>query len=174
MALILACAAVASSMLGGCCCTTDRVIVRSPGVEVTVVDEGSGEAVQDARVRLCRIRIGPPPDEVLDEWTKTTGPDGRASFEYRRDEETVMPLMIHGVPQRAWELCVEADGHAPMSDEILVETAGDSANTPSHLPDQTVELAESDGVSPESDRGQKCACDTLRRGENVNVGAGAE
>jgi hypothetical protein len=158
MSVILVVSIGASSLLGGCCCPTDRQVVRSPAVAVQVVDDESGEPVEGARVQLCRVRIGPPPDAVVDRWNKTTDSDGRVSFAYRATEETVMPLMMHGVPQRGWILCAEHPDHGyargPSRGHLLVER-GSTEVTPREVPDQTIELA------PRGDETRPCDCDAL-------------
>jgi hypothetical protein len=156
--IIMAVSVIASTMLGGCCCPTGRQIVRSPEVDVEVIDGESGEPVAGARVRLCRVRIGPPPDAVVDRWTHTTDDEGRTAFEYVEGTETTMPLMPHGVAQRGWELCADhedyGEGKAGEGSYILVES-GPAGETARRVPTQTIELVASD------DAPIVCPCDSL-------------
>lgn len=152
-------ATLVASVLSGCFCTKQRTIVQSPAVVVEVVDQESGEPVEGARVKMCRIQIGPPPSEVLDRWETRTDADGRASFAGSTTSETVMPLMMHGVPQRGWELCVEHDEYAMVTSArdggyLLVESMSEG-ETPRELPRQTVELPSKDSGS------YGCPCDTV-------------
>ena len=151
-------ALLAAMLLTGCCCIpVDRQVVHTPAVDVQVVDGETGEPVADARVRMCRVRIGPPPDAVVDEWTQHTDADGRVSFAYRETEETIMPLMMHGVPQRGWVLCADHPEHGATqspSGHLLVES-GSSEETPHEVEPQTIELA------PQTDDTRPCDCDAL-------------
>ncbi|MGM0555808.1 MAG: hypothetical protein ACQEVA_05475 [Myxococcota bacterium] len=154
----LAASALACAVLGGCCFPVDRQIVRSPEVDVDVVDGESGKPVSGARVRLCRVRIGPPPEAVVDRWQATTDADGRASFDYLEGTEKTMPLMPHGVAQRGWELCVDHDKYGagrPGDGEYLLVESGPADQTPHRVPRQTIELSSPD------DSPVVCPCDAL-------------
>lgn len=124
------------------------MLVR-PELNVRVVDADSGDPRGDARVVLCRVRIGPPPDEQLDVWTARTDEDGRASFGYRERFERVMPLLPHGVPQRAWHVCAGAEGYplqAPGGDSrLLVEVPdGDPDKFGRGLDERTLRIRPAD------------------------------
>ena len=148
---------LASTLAGGCCCTSDRAIVRSPEVDVRVIDQQSGERVEGASIELCRVRIGPPPDAVVDRWEQTTDADGRVSFDFVGGSETTMPLMMHGVAQRAWEVCVRDDSQVRATRRLMVEKMpGEDEETPAKLSEQVIELP------PPADEAPTCVCETLR------------
>lgn len=107
--------------LGGCCpFPWKRTTLIRPDGTVTVVDADTGEPLDGATVVLRRYRVGPPPRIETHRWESDTGPDGEASFEMELAKETVMPLMMHGVPQWGFEVCVRHEGHSALTTSWLV------------------------------------------------------
>lgn len=82
-------------------------------------------------------------------------------FAANEESETVMPLMMHGVPQRAWYACVEAEGFEPTevstdAGRLLVEQpSGEPAEMGKNLAIPVVELQPGDG----QEGGYRCGCD---------------
>ena len=104
-----------------------RTVVVIPETEVTVTDADSAQPVEGATVFLRREHLGPPPRELLDTALKLTDGQGRVSFEQEEVRETHMPLMMHGVPQRRFTICVSHPGYqTELTDweTYLVETGG--------------------------------------------------
>ncbi len=104
-----------------------RTAVVVPEAEVAIIDGESGAPVEGAVVELRRIHMGPPPSELLGTWEATSDDQGWAYFEEETERETHMPLMMHGVPQRQFTLCVRHEGYeTEISDRErqLVETGG--------------------------------------------------
>ena len=103
---------VASLCLAVACCPFPKkrtTLIRPEGT-VRVLDAASGEPLEGAEVVLRRVRVGPPPHIETHSWTAVTDARGEASFEMELGTETVMPLMMHGVPQWGFEVCVTSPG----------------------------------------------------------------
>jgi hypothetical protein len=104
---------VAALCLAVACCPFPRkrtTLIRPEGT-VRVLDASTGEPIEGAEVVLRRVRVGPPPHIESHSWTATTDAAGEASFELELGTETVMPLMMHGVPQWGFEACATHPGH---------------------------------------------------------------
>ena len=92
-----------------------RTTTLRPDLTVAAVDQATDAGIANARVRIVRYNLGPPPELITHRWTETTGSDGRAHFEAKTEREWVLPLMMHGVPQWCFSLCLDAPGYAPRS-----------------------------------------------------------
>lgn len=116
--------AVVAALLSGACCPVPwhRTVLDAPGSNVRVID-AAGNAVPGATVTVRRYNLGPPPRRQTGLWTATTSSNGAASFSQSSTGEWVMPLMMHGVPQWAWEVCVAAPGKDPVVATLLVQRA---------------------------------------------------
>ena len=88
-----------------------RTVVVVPDAQVEVVDGETGQPLEGAIVELRRIHMGPPPAELLDHWEVSTDDSGTVTFTKETERERHMPLMMHGVPQRKFSLCVRHEGY---------------------------------------------------------------
>ncbi len=105
---IVATAAIA--VTPGCCpIPWLRTVSVRPELTVEVTD-AHGAPVAGAEVVVRRFVAAPGPEDALNRWTATTGPDGRITLPAIEETETVLPLMMHGVPWYGWEACVQAPG----------------------------------------------------------------
>ena len=114
---------VASALVVACVCALPllaplacfvpmpRTVVLTPSARVRVVRSEDGQPIAGATVVLARR--SDPHDQAQGRWTATTGARGEARFARREESETVMPLMMHGVPFYRWNLCAQAPGRAP-------------------------------------------------------------
>ncbi len=86
----------------------------------TVVTSG-GQPLADAVVWVIRYEINPHfrPETAITE-SKQVGPDGTYKLEYEEVEETVMPLMMHGVPGYGWYVCVEHPNHETFFSHVRI------------------------------------------------------
>jgi hypothetical protein len=115
------CIVAAALALAACCpFPWKRTALIRPGGTVRVLDAESGEPIEGARVVLRRCRVGPPPHVETHRWEADTDGKGEASFEIELEKETVFPLMMHGVPQWGFEVCVTAKDHAGRAEGWLV------------------------------------------------------
>ena len=89
-----------------------RTVLARPEGTIHVIDAATRAPIPGATVTVARYRLGPPPRVETDRWTLTTDSSGAASTSLADRGEWVMPLMMHGVPQWAWEVCVSAPGHS--------------------------------------------------------------
>lgn len=107
---------VFAAFTGACVCLSplacfvgiDRTVTVRPGGEVTVKGT-DGEDLPGASVTVYRLSY--PHDMPGGDWTVTTNARGVASFVATEEEETVRPLMMHGVPEYYWQVCAEAEGY---------------------------------------------------------------
>lgn len=113
MALGLCCAVPVVFTLFAC----RRDFVRRPDVDV--VATGPEGPVEGARV--THTWWSHPHSQVHDEAMSVTGADGRIRLELEIEEETIMPLCMHGVPGHHHTVCVEADGYRPVAFEMHAE-----------------------------------------------------
>jgi hypothetical protein len=98
--------------LAGCPVPKKRTTLIRPQGTVRVLDAATGDPLEEAEVVLRRVRVGPPPHIESHSWTARTDAAGEARFELELGTETVMPLMMHGVPQWGFEACATHPGHA--------------------------------------------------------------
>lgn len=106
---------VALLIATGCCpIPVPKEYVAVPGVTFEV----TGAPAEGAEVMLVRNErpyIEPPATLVLRERTDA---DGRVAFDEARETRTVMPLMMHGVPQYVFSWCVSAPGRAAVAGRL--------------------------------------------------------
>jgi hypothetical protein len=130
---------VAPLLCAGCCPipVPDDVMVF-PAATIVVHDAG-GQPIEGARV-FVHAELQPhasPEDPTLE---LATDADGKAVVEARSVEQTVYPLMMHGVPAYSWHLCVDHPRHgAAVSrlhhenpEAIVVELKGEVGNCAVH------------------------------------------
>ena len=75
------------------------------------VEDADGRPIAAATVTVQRWSA--PHHQPEGEWQAVTDAAGNASFTATEEEETIMPLMMHGVPEYSWTVCAEAEGHGP-------------------------------------------------------------
>lgn len=105
-----------AALVGACFCLSplacfvgvDRTVTVRPGGEVTV-RSAAGEDLPGATVTV--YRFSHPHDMPGGEWVATTDARGVVTFDATQEEQTVRPLMMHGVPEYYWRVCAEAEGH---------------------------------------------------------------
>lgn len=93
------------------CIPVPRSVVLQPQGAVVVRDQDSGAPIAAARVLLRRYNLGPPPRRESRRFTANSDASGRALFTLETGHEWVMPLMMHGVPQWAFDVCIAAPGY---------------------------------------------------------------
>ncbi len=71
--------------------------------------DAAGESVVGARVVFKRLITTPGPETTLESVETTTNEAGIAAFVREETVDTVLPLMMHGVPQLGFALCAERD-----------------------------------------------------------------
>jgi len=114
---------------------------------VRVVDD-TGDPVEDATVVVRRYRVGPPPHIETHRFEARTDTDGEATFEIDVGKESVMPLMMHGVPQWGFEVCATAPGYSSAHSSWLVVAPQDDRHTVGQIREPLV-LVLSPGVDEE-------------------------
>lgn len=119
VALVLAVGAALASLSG--CIPVWRKTLLCPAGVVRVHDATTGAPLAGARVIVRRYNVGPPPSRESHRFEAVTAPDGRAVFKAQTAHEWVMPLMMHGVPQWAFDICVDADGHRGAAAPFLTQ-----------------------------------------------------
>lgn len=110
------------ALLGLCCLSVvaipfvpwPRTFVRQPDVDVVVT--GPEGPIEGARV--THTWWSHPHSQVRDEATTITGAGGRLRLQLETEEETIMPLCMHGVPEHHHTVCVEAEGYRPVAFEM--------------------------------------------------------
>jgi len=107
VALLLGCCVSAVALpLVGC----SRTFVVEPAVDVVVVSaEGP---LSSATVE--HVWWSSPHGMVHSTSTYPVAPNGRFELAKRLEEERIMPLCMHGVPEHEHQFCVEAEGYRPV------------------------------------------------------------
>jgi hypothetical protein len=121
MRAVSALSAVCLLWLAGCCpFPWKRTTLIRPEGTVVVRDAATGKPVPGATVVLRRYRVGPPPHVESHRWESVTDGEGEAAFELELAKETVYPIMMHGVPQWGFDVCVRRGGYSGASSDWLV------------------------------------------------------
>jgi len=146
---------VAGVLLTTACCPLPwhRRVLEQPEGTFHVVDATTSAPIAGATVTVRRYNIGPPPRRVTNTWTEPTSSGGVARFSMTSRGEWVMPLMMHGVPQWGWKVCVAAPGHAPVEATWIVQRAWSN-------PKEDGLAARDVVVSLPVGKGEACADDT--------------
>ncbi|HHO54650.1 MAG TPA: hypothetical protein ENK18_28180 [Deltaproteobacteria bacterium] len=97
--------------LGACCLPWAVDAIEQPGLEVQVL-RADGQPAAGAEILLRRLITAPPPRDELARWAVIADEQGRARFERVIGSDTVMPLMMHGVPDVGFEVCARGEGGA--------------------------------------------------------------
>jgi hypothetical protein len=107
VALLLGCciSAIALPFVG---CSRDFVV--QPAVDV--VARSAEGPLSDASVE--HVWWSNPHGKVHGTASHPVAPDGRLELTKRLDEERIMPLCMHGVPEHQHQFCVEAEGFRPI------------------------------------------------------------
>lgn len=94
-----------------------RKVMTQPEGTVRVVSKETAAPLSEASVTVARYHVAPTPtedeEEPLQRWTISSNEEGEAHFTFESKREWVMPLMMHGVPFRAWVVCAAAEDHIP-------------------------------------------------------------
>lgn len=115
------------ALLLGCCLSAvalpfvgcSRTFVVQPAVDVVVVSaEGpvGGASVE-------HVWWSNPHHTVHSTSTHAVAADGRFELTKRLEEERIMPLCMHGVPEHEHQFCVEAEGYRPIGFIVRDHTA---------------------------------------------------
>ena len=129
----------------GCVVPWRRGVLLRPEGAVAVRDARGGAPLVGAHVIVRRYRLGPPPGHESHRWTAVTDGAGQAAFGALIGHEWVMPLMMHGVPQWSWDVCVERPGYAPRVVPWMIQTRWSSDEQARDQLLLTVALAEGEG-----------------------------
>lgn len=124
-------------LVGTACCPipVPRQVTVRPALTVTVVDASGRPA--DATLTVRRYVSGPPPDTETHRWT-APAPGGHATLDGIEQSETMLPLMMHGVPWYSWQICAvgpagaastTVDATAPIHPTASVSLTLDAAAT---------------------------------------------
>ncbi len=106
----------------GCCLLPwPRSALLRPAGVVVVRDGTTGAPLPGAKVTVRRFNLGPPPATEDRRYLARTDLQGRAAFTALTSREWVLPLMMHGVPQWAFDVCVESTGHAAEARTWLIQ-----------------------------------------------------
>lgn len=124
-------------LLQGGCIPIPRTTALRPAGTVQVRAADTGAPIAAARVLVRRFNLGPPPRRETHRHEGRTGEDGRATFQAETAREWVMPLMMHGVPQWAFDVCVDAPGFAGRAAAWHIDHGEPPAQP---LPDLTIAL----------------------------------
>lgn len=95
------------------CIPVKKTYVTWPGRTVRVKD-GKGAI---AAAKLAIVRVEHPYSREVETRTFTTDEAGEVKLVEEKTTKTVMPLMMHGVPQYSFRACAEAAGHASATKE---------------------------------------------------------
>ena len=87
-----------------------RTVTLVPAARFEVTGAQNGGAIAGARIVL--ERGSDPHGRPGGRWVERANTLGRFAFERTTADETIMPLMMHGVPFYYWNACVDAPGRA--------------------------------------------------------------
>lgn len=130
--VVVSCAASLVVATGCCPIPVPRTATLVPETRVIVWDGETGEPIADAKVRLERHQIGPPPGSFEDSYETRTDEAGRAYFEEKEETERTAPLMMHGVPHREWAVCIRHDDYETVYAPDRVSEDGGTVDEPFH------------------------------------------
>ena len=101
---------VLTLLLGLACCPIPipRQGLLRPDLEITVTDAG-GAPVPGVEVILRRTIAAPGPATEIARFVTLTDEHGVARFDRAEVTDTVMPLMMHGVPYIDFEICAQTE-----------------------------------------------------------------
>ena len=135
---------MASTLLGGCIPVWRSTLLRPNGA-VVVRDAQSDAPIEHARVVVRRYNLGPPPQRKSHQYIDYTATDGRVRFAPLSGHEWVMPLMMHGVPQWAFDVCVDAPGYHGQTVGWLIQGMWTEDKDRDPRPDLQVKLRAGEG-----------------------------
>ena len=144
--------AVLPFLCSGCVIPVYRSTVLLPTGTVIVRDTESHAPIDHARVFVRRYNVGPPPRRQSHQYIGITAADGRTSFTLVKGHEWAMPLMMHGVTQWAFDVCVDAPGYQGRPAAWLVQGMWTEDKDRAPQPDLVVALPRGEGsceASPE-------------------------
>lgn len=106
---------VGATAISGCILPVPRRVATRPSLAVRVTEASAHAPIQGATIQIIRYNLGPPPSRISHRYRFTTDADGKVVLSAVYVQEWTQPLMMHGVPQWCFSVCIEADGYAPMS-----------------------------------------------------------
>lgn len=141
---------IALPLLVGSCIPVWRQTLLRPAGAVVVRDAATAAPIVGAQVLVRRYNIGPPPRKQSHAWPAVTDAAGRAHFTLLTGREWVMPLMMHGVPQWSFDVCVNAPGYAGRSMRWLTQGMWTGDEDRATQPDLELALSPGEGRCEDS------------------------
>lgn len=104
-----------------------RDTILLPSGTILVIDAATKRPLAGVDVVVYRYRLGPPPRITTHVYRRRTSTDGAVSFDAALGRETILPLMMHGVPQWAFLVCAQKPGYRVARKRWVVRIPGHAA-----------------------------------------------